>query len=75
MDDAGNYVVVWRSYDQDKKNTLGVYGQRFDANGVAQGLEFQVNTTINGDQHLANVAMDADGDFVVVWAGNGVRRF
>jgi len=72
MDDAGNYVVVWQSFGQDKNNTQGIFGQRFDANGVAQGLEFQVSTTTGGDQFNADVAMDADGDFVVVWAGNGI---
>ncbi len=31
-----------------------------------------MNTTTVGNQFDASVAMDADGDFVVVWEGNGV---
>ena len=71
MDDNGNFVVAWTSYGQDKKDTDGVFAQRFDANGVAQGGEFGVNSTNNGNQSTPLVAMDADGDFVVVWQGAG----
>ncbi len=66
MDDAGNFVVVWQSFEQDG-DKYGVYAQRYDAAGVAQGGEFQVSTFTIGDQQRASVAMDSDGDFVVVW--------
>ena len=49
----------------------GVYAQRYDAAGVPQGGEFRVNTTTAGDQDVAAVAMDADGDFVVAWQSDG----
>ncbi|MEM6784599.1 MAG: T9SS type A sorting domain-containing protein, partial [Bacteroidota bacterium] len=78
MDDDGNFVVVWNSSGQDGANN-GVYAQRFDAAGVAQGSEFLVNTYTTNNQNRPAVAMDADGDFVVVWqsfdqdgANNGV---
>ena len=70
MDDAGNFVVVWSSFAQDGDN-WGVYGQRFDSSGVAQGGEFLVNTTTSGSQQFSSVTMDSAGDFVVVWHGEG----
>ncbi len=33
--------------------------------------EFQVNTTSAGNQYVGNVGTDANGNFVVVWSGNG----
>ncbi|MEL6704697.1 MAG: T9SS type A sorting domain-containing protein [Bacteroidota bacterium] len=38
---------------------------------VALSEEFQVNTFTTGDQSRPSVAMDADGDFVIAWAGFG----
>jgi autotransporter-associated beta strand protein len=70
MDADGNFVVTWDSSGQDG-NSNGVYGQRYDAAGVAQGAEFQVNTYTTSAQSLSSVAMDADGDFVVAWGSNG----
>ncbi len=70
MDAAGDFVVTWSSSGQDGSGD-GVYGQRYNAAGVAQGTEFQVNTTTAGDQSQPTVAMDAVGDFVVTWYGNG----
>ncbi|MDA1231571.1 MAG: Ig-like domain-containing protein, partial [Planctomycetota bacterium] len=66
MDNAGNFVVVWTSLNQDG-DIAGVYGQRFDSVGNTVGSEFQVNTIWTSAQRSASVAMDADGDFVVVW--------
>ncbi|MBI3466515.1 MAG: hypothetical protein HY000_26165 [Planctomycetes bacterium] len=66
MDADSDFVIVWRSL-QDGDN-YGVYAQRFNASGTAQGSEFRVNTTTTGLQSDASVAMDADGDFVVTWS-------
>lgn len=68
MDDAGNFVVTWTS--SDGANT-GIFAQRYNAAGIAQGSEFRVNTTTAGEQKWASVAMDADGDFVVTWTSDG----
>jgi hypothetical protein len=62
MDDDGNFVVIW-----DNAGQIGIEGQRYNAAGAAQGDDFPVHSdTINGPRHAA-VAMDSDGDFVVVW--------
>jgi hypothetical protein len=66
MDSDGDFVVTWRSYGQDGSG-FGIYGQRYNAMGVAQGSEFKVNTYITNDQNFPSVAMDSDGDFVVTW--------
>ena len=60
----GSFVVVWQGEDVDDK---GVFGRRFDANGVAVGSEFAVNTTTEAKQDDPDVAAADDGSFVVVW--------
>jgi subtilisin family serine protease len=67
MDPAGNSVVVWQSKSQDRNRTYGVYLQRFDASGNKVGPESRVNTPVAGYQEYPDVAMDANGNFVVVW--------
>ncbi len=64
----GSFVVVWQSQGQDGAD-WGVYGQQFDIGGGKSGDEFRVNATTNDRQMTPQVAMDALGDFVVVWAG------
>ena len=81
-DSDGDFVIVWQSDGQDGGG-WGVYGQRYNSAGLPQGGEFRVNSTTTGNQQAPAVAMDADGDFVVVWeqdsasgaAGIGARRF
>lgn len=69
MDADGDFVVTWQSNVQDGSN-YGIYAQRYNAAGLAQGPEFRVNTTTLGNQTTPSVAMDADGDFVVTWQSN-----
>jgi len=70
-DPDGNFVVVWESYSQDGSPTWGVFGQRFDAAGLPQGSEFQVNSYTTGIQRFPSAASDAVGNFVVVWHSDG----
>lgn len=65
MDDDGDFVITWQS-DQDG-SSYGIYGQRYDSEGAAQGSEFLVNTYTTGAQKNCSVAMDQDGDFVIAW--------
>ena len=48
-DADGDSVVVWQSLGQDGSG-WGVYAQRYNNAGVAQGSEFQVNTYTLGHQ-------------------------
>jgi hypothetical protein len=68
MDGQGNFVVAWASVFQDGGGD-GVYAQRYDSSGAPLGAEFRVNTYTNSDQRNPAVAMDADGDFIIVWDG------
>ncbi len=71
MDADGDFVVVWTDYGGQDGDSYGVFAQRYDAAGVAQGGEIQVNSFTSDRQQDAAVAMDADGDFVVVWESYG----
>ena len=65
MDDDGNFVVVFHNWIP--VNGADVGAQRYNAAGVPQGAEFKVNNTNGNDNSFPRVAMDADGDFAVVW--------
>jgi hypothetical protein len=65
-DASGDFVVAWVSYRQDGSQT-GIFGQRFDATGLPQGSEFQVNSYTTDNQVKPAVASDANGNFVIVW--------
>lgn len=65
-DSAGNFLVVWTSVSLDNLRSP-VIGRRFNAAGVAQGNEFQINA--NSTDRLSDpaVAADSAGNFVVTW--------
>ena len=66
----GGYVIAWRSQDQDPGGSGGedgVYGQRYDANGNAQGSEFRINSTTDDDEDTPDIAGLDGGGFVAVW--------
>ena len=66
----GGFVMAWESYDQDG-NDRGVFGQRYNADGIANGSEFQVNTHTNNEQLAPEVAALNDGGFVITWSSFG----
>ncbi|MCY2954359.1 MAG: hypothetical protein NTU53_20705 [Planctomycetota bacterium] len=66
MDDDGNFVIAWATFSDDYKEA-DVYAQRFDASGTRLGSEFRVNTYTDRWQIWQSIAIDADGDFVIVW--------
>jgi hypothetical protein len=75
MDADGDFVATWESRGQDGY-LYGIYAQRYNAAGVGQGTEFQVNTYTTLNQRRPAVAMNSDGDFIIVWEslrqdGNG----
>jgi hypothetical protein len=83
MDARGDFVVVWRSAEQDGSN-LGAYARRFSRDGVALTDEFRLNQVTARAQLPVGVTADPDGDLVATWssgvqdgseAGVYVRRF
>src|SRR5262249_36238657 len=59
----GSRVVVWTDYSTGNGD---IKAQRFDAVGHRVGGEISV-TSLNLNEHEPDVAMDANGNFVVVW--------
>lgn len=66
----GDFTVVWQSPQDGWAN--GVFGQRFDADALPLGEEFQVNTYTGGNQSGPWIASASNGDFVVAWTSRGV---
>ncbi len=67
LDAAGGFVVAWDGLDPGGSGIPSIQGRRFASDGTGIGGDFQVNTYFRELQAGANVAMDADGDFVVTW--------
>ncbi|MEO8275629.1 MAG: hypothetical protein ABI639_05375 [Thermoanaerobaculia bacterium] len=73
MSTLGSFVVVWESYGSvgNDSSLRSVQGQRYQANGLPDGAQFQVNTYTTNLQVQPNVAVDAQGNFVVAWTSTG----
>jgi hypothetical protein len=65
----GNFLVVWTSrfQDSDPETIVDVFGQRYDGNGAALGVEFCINTYTPEGQSNPVVATAADGSVVAAW--------
>lgn len=75
MDPAGTrMVLVWED-DRDNNGYSEIFAQRIAPDGTLVGNETTVNATGDGQQRNPAAAMDAAGNFVVVWEddqdGNG----
>ena len=70
MDQAGNFIITWSSTNEDGSG-WGIYAQGYNAAGVPQGGEFQVNTFTQNDQYYSTVAVDQSGNFVIDWSSHG----
>ncbi len=64
MDADGDYVMVWSRYDM--MYGTDVWAQLFDADGTPRGEPLEI-ATMSGEDSYA-LAMDADGDFMIVTA-------
>ena len=64
---AGSFVVSWTRYPFADGDDSGVLVRRFDSAGTPQGGEAVVNTYTTGFQSFSDVAVMADGSFIVVW--------
>ena len=68
MDRNGGFVAVW-TRDDGGVSGGDIIGQRFDSFGNPLGGDFLINTYTAGPQYWPSVAMNANDDFVVAWAG------
>jgi hypothetical protein len=70
---AGEFVVVWRS-NSPGYSAQEIAARRFSADGTPAGDEFRVSArgTLH---HPPDVAVDAAGNFVVVWRSSAVSTY
>jgi len=68
MDSSGDFTIAFQGYDS---NLLGIFVQRFNSSGVAQGAIFPVNAVTTGNQSGPTIAMDSAGEFVIAWQDGG----
>jgi len=66
----GGWVVTWQSTGQDG-DLIGVYQQRFNADGTPSGSETLVNTFTAGSQDESSTTALSDGGWVVTWVSGG----
>jgi len=69
-DAAGNFVVAWRSLNQDGDN-YGVYAQRYDNAGNKVGAEFKMNPVTAGEQSTPTLAFLSDNTLMAGWRTTG----
>src|SRR5262245_1404900 len=67
----GRFVVAWTGNPVTDGSGSSVHARRYDAQGVAQGDEFRVNSYTTGGQNLSSLSMAADATFVVGFWSNG----
>ncbi|MEZ0374632.1 MAG: hypothetical protein ACAI44_36430 [Candidatus Sericytochromatia bacterium] len=77
MDDSGDFVVTWTAYEESsfriaRRETYpsDIYARRYKASGTPKDSAFLVNTYTTNTQVFPDVAVDSDGDFVIVWENN-----
>jgi PKD repeat protein len=66
-DASGNYFVTWHQRSAFKQGEDGIFGRQFDPEGEPSGAPFQVSTDPEGEPGDPDVAVDAQGDAIVVW--------
>lgn len=66
VDVEGGFVVAWTTMSDG--GDYDVYARQYRATGEALSPEFRVNTRTTGTQSGGAVAIDHEGDFVVVWS-------
>lgn len=62
---GGGWLVTWASWQDG--SSMGIYQQRYNANGAPVGGEMQVNMITAGAQTDPHVTALADGGWVVTW--------
>ncbi|WP_445500760.1 hypothetical protein [Microvirga sp. G4-2] len=70
----GSWVVTWQSDRQDGSG-IGIYQQRYFADGTPIGGETLVTTTTMGDQTTPQVTALADGSWLVAYSSYNPATF
>ena len=71
MNRSGDFVVVWATLtDPSIPDAGGIWGRRFNRDGVPYADQFRITLAEGAATprvHSTGIAMNGDGDFVVVW--------
>lgn len=69
----GEFVVVWHSATSTGTDISynSIQARQFAADGTPLGAEFQVNSYTMSLQTVPDVAVDDQGEFIVVWQSRG----
>lgn len=68
MDVGGNFTVVWQ---EKGTGNFNIMGRGFNADGTELFAPFTINDSQSGTQINPAIAMDAGGNFTVVWEHDG----
>ena len=79
MDSAGDFVIAWQ--DGGTAQAAGVYAQRYNSSGVAQGRQYRDQHGRPARSSNPSVAMEPTGQYVIAWQftqtasgpGNGLQ--
>ncbi|MES1933746.1 VBCS repeat-containing protein [Salinisphaera shabanensis T35B1] len=66
MSAEGDIIVVW-AREASQPDDFDIWARLLGGDNRRSRSEFKVNDFVEGYQQMPDVAMDADGDFVVVW--------
>ncbi|MGV6801889.1 MAG: calcium-binding protein [bacterium] len=72
----GDFIIAWSSESASNQDGdgAGVYFQRYNNSGVAQGSETLVNTTTSDDQTTPTIVALSTGGFNIVWVENAATQ-
>ena len=68
--DDGRFVVAWIEQYSGNGYDYQLHARLFSANCQPLGQPILVNNVNGGDEHEPAIAMDAAGNFVIVWQGD-----
>lgn len=66
-DPSGNFVVAWGDAFSGSPPAPGISARRFAPSGAPLGPDFRVNSSTTVGNFLPAVAVDAAGNFAIVW--------
>lgn len=65
QNENGDFVIVWRDYSNSSYPS--VKAQRYNKEGIRQGTEIKINSSTASTVYDPEVALNNEGNFMVVW--------
>jgi len=72
MANDGKFIITWDGYGNRDNSVYGIYAQKYNADGSANGSEFLINTYTTNSQRTPVISIDTIGNFIITWNGNGI---